>query len=60
MRKLFSTIAGAVLALTLTFAGARAAEVTIGYQQIYNPWKVAIANGDFEKAHRLQDQLEEV
>ena len=25
-------------------------KVTIGYQLIYNPWKVAIANGDFEKA----------
>jgi len=25
-------------------------EVTIGYQLIYNPWKVAIADGAFEKA----------
>ncbi|MFQ5958346.1 MAG: taurine ABC transporter substrate-binding protein [Alphaproteobacteria bacterium] len=25
-------------------------EVTIGYQLIYNPWKVAIVNGEFEKA----------
>ena len=49
MRRIFSTIAGTALALTLTFAGARAAEVTVGYQQIYNPWKVSIANGDFEK-----------
>ena len=50
MKKIFSTVAGAVFALTLTFAGAQANEVTIGYQQVFNPWKVAIANGDFEKA----------
>ncbi|MDA7947486.1 MAG: taurine ABC transporter substrate-binding protein [Hyphomicrobiaceae bacterium] len=50
MRKFFSTIAGAVFALTLTFAGVQANEVTIGYQQVFNPWKVAIANSDFEKA----------
>ncbi len=25
-------------------------EVTIGYQLVYNPWKVAIAGGDFETA----------
>ena len=50
MKNILSTVAGFVLALTLTFTGARAAEVTIGYQQVFNPWKVAIANGDFEKA----------
>jgi taurine transport system substrate-binding protein len=41
----------AALALVAGVAGTSVAqEVTIGYQQIYNPWKVAIANGDFEKA----------
>ena len=43
-----------VVALAALGAGAAQAqaekEVTIGYQLIYNPWKVAIANGDFEKA----------
>ncbi|RME99453.1 MAG: taurine ABC transporter substrate-binding protein [Alphaproteobacteria bacterium] len=50
MRKLFKVVAGAFLALVLGQAGAQAQEVTIGYQQIYNPWKVAIADGKFEKA----------
>lgn len=27
-----------------------AKELTVGYQLIYNPWKVAIADGEFEKA----------
>jgi len=31
------------------FASAHS-EVTIGYQLIYNPWKVAIANGDIERS----------
>jgi taurine transport system substrate-binding protein len=51
-----------VLAVALTALGAGAAqvqaqaqaqaqkEVAIGYQLVYNPWKVAIVNGDFEKA----------
>ena len=43
-------VAGLV-AITITGTAAWAQnEVTIGYQLIYNPWKVAIANGDFEKA----------
>jgi taurine transport system substrate-binding protein len=43
---------GAALALaSLTVsAGAQAQSVTIGYQLIYNPWKVAIAEGKFEAA----------
>ncbi|RMD61916.1 MAG: taurine ABC transporter substrate-binding protein, partial [Alphaproteobacteria bacterium] len=45
---------GLVVATCLAVLGAGAAqaqkEVTIGYQLIYNPWKVAIVNGDFEKA----------
>jgi len=44
----------AVLALCLVLLGVRFAsaqsEVTIGYQLIYNPWKVAIANGDIERS----------
>lgn len=31
-------------------ANAQDKEVTIGYQLIYNPWKVAIADGKFEQA----------
>lgn len=49
MKKLFAAVSGAVFALSLGAMSAQAAEVTIGYQQIYNPWKVAIANGEFEK-----------
>ncbi len=29
-------------------------KVTIGYQLVYNPWKVAIKNGDFERATGYQ------
>jgi taurine transport system substrate-binding protein len=40
-----------VLALCLTGSVLAAdKEVTIGYQLIYNPWKVAIVDGAFEKA----------
>ncbi len=28
---------------------ARSQEVTIGYQLVYNPWKVAISDGEFER-----------
>ena len=45
---------GLVLALGVVALGAGSAlaqkEVTIGYQLVYNPWKVAIVNGEFEKA----------
>ncbi len=39
-------------ALMLWPAGARSAEkqLTVGYQSIYNPWIVAIADGEFERA----------
>lgn len=50
MKKILAAISGAVFALAIGHTSARAAEVTIGYQQIYNPWKVAIADGAFEKA----------
>ncbi|MFQ5618910.1 MAG: taurine ABC transporter substrate-binding protein [Rhodospirillales bacterium] len=56
MRKFFN-IAGRFLGvplilLAMTAAAGLAAEkeVTIGYQLIYNPWKVAIVDGKFEKA----------
>lgn len=38
-----------LVALGVGVAQAQSKEVTIGYQLIYNPWKVAIVNGDFEK-----------
>ena len=44
---------GAALAITVGLGastGAQAQSVTIGYQLIYNPWKVAIAQGQFEEA----------
>jgi taurine transport system substrate-binding protein len=44
---------GAALAITVGLGastGAQAQSVTIGYQLIYNPWKVAIAQGKFEEA----------
>jgi len=39
-----------VTALAVPAVWAESGEVTIGYQLIFNPWKVAIAGGDFEKA----------
>lgn len=40
----------AIAAVFLAWSGtAAAADVTIGYQPIYNPWKVAIADGEIEK-----------
>ncbi len=51
MKKLVTTL---LLSLGLAALGGSGAlaqnEVTIGYQLIYNPWKVAIVNGEFEKA----------
>lgn len=43
-------VRAALAVLCLAFAPARADEVTIGYQLIYNPWKAAIADGLFEEA----------
>ena len=40
----------AAFALCASAGAARAADVTIGYQLIYNPWKAAIADGAFEEA----------
>lgn len=50
MRQLLTALCAALLVFAFAGAAAQAQEVTIGYQQIYNPWKVAIFNGKFEKA----------
>jgi taurine transport system substrate-binding protein len=52
MKKFASALAGGALAVATMATGALAqqTEVTIGYQAIYNPWKVAIADGAFEEA----------
>jgi len=43
-------VAAAMFAVGSMAAGAaNALEVTVGYQLVYNPWKVAIARGTFEK-----------
>ena len=48
------TMGGMVWCLALGFAlglaGAADKEITVGYQLVYNPWKVAIASGEFERA----------
>lgn len=52
MTRLTRFFAAAVAAGGLAFAvagQAAAQDVTVGYQLIYNPWKVAIADGEFEK-----------
>lgn len=41
---------GLAALVLLTATPGRTAEVTIGYQLVYNPWKVAIADRAFEKA----------
>jgi len=49
-----TVLGGLVVCAGLAFSGTVPAQerhdVTIGYQQIYNPWKVAIVDGAFEKA----------
>ncbi len=42
-------VAAAVFAVGSMTGAAGAQEVTVGYQLIYNPWKVAIARGTFEQ-----------
>ena len=41
-----------LLAIVMILGVASAADkkITVGYQLVYNPWKVAIASGEFEKA----------
>lgn len=49
-----TTLRAALLGLALAAAGAGVAraqqQVSVGYQMIYNPWKVAIVDGAFEAA----------
>jgi len=45
----FLTVIVIVMAFTISPSRAENKEITIGYQLIFNPWKVAIAQGDFEK-----------
>jgi taurine transport system substrate-binding protein len=50
MKRFLATLAAGAVAIA-TFAGSALAqkEVTIGYQLVFNPWKVAIKDGTFEK-----------
>ena len=51
MRKVFALACASVFALVASVSVAVAEkEVTIGYQLVYNPWKVAIADKKFEAA----------
>jgi taurine transport system substrate-binding protein len=51
MKKLLSSLVVAMAFAVLAGSAAQAQkEITVGYQLIYNPWKVAIADGVFEKA----------
>jgi len=52
VKKVIGLCLGVVMFTALAVPAVRAdsGEVTIGYQLIFNPWKVAIAGGDFEKA----------
>lgn len=49
MRRVFA-IGLALLVVALTVPQAVAAEVTIGYQRVYDPWMNAIASAQFERA----------
>lgn len=53
-RRVKSVLYALLLTLAVGFANGRTAsaqgDVTVGYQPMYNPWKVAIANGDIERA----------
>ena len=49
-RALMAGLACACLACGLAASPAVAEPVTVGYQLIYNPWKVAIDDGSFERA----------
>lgn len=50
MGKLLTALCAGLVLSAFAAVTAQAQEVTIGYQQIYNPWKVAIVDGKFEKA----------
>ena len=50
--KKFLRVAALLMAFSLTYPLPLEAQekVTVGYQLVYNPWKVAIASGAFEHA----------
>ena len=48
MSRLVAGLVAGAIAASLTLA-AQAQEITVGYQLVINPWKVAIADGSFEK-----------
>ena len=51
MRALWQTLAVSLsLAISGTGNAIAQTEITVGYQLMYNPWKVAIANGAIEQA----------
>lgn len=52
MKRVLTMLCAGLFAFALAPAAVQAQdkEVTIGYQLIYNPWKVAIVDGAFEKA----------
>jgi taurine transport system substrate-binding protein len=50
MGRFLAALCAGVFAFAFAGLAAQAQKVTIGYQQIYNPWKVAIVGGKFEKA----------
>ncbi len=49
-RYLRPLLAATLFLLTLTSGAQAQKTLTVGYQLVYNPWKVAIADGTFEKA----------
>ena len=48
MKRYLAGIAAATVAVGLAVS-AQAQEVTVGYQLVFNPWKVPIVEGTFEK-----------
>ena len=50
MSRLLGTALSVCLFVALAAGTANARDITIGYGGPYNPWKVSIDNGDFEKA----------
>jgi taurine transport system substrate-binding protein len=49
MRNVSILLLSAVLSLMLLLPAQAADDIVVGYQLIFNPWKAAIARGDFEK-----------
>ncbi len=53
-RRLFAAAGVALFAFAAGQGGARAQDIIIGYQLVYNPWKVAIADDKFSEATGLK------